>query len=44
MFNVFQNKESADNGIFTFSFTKNDILRSELQKFIISKLETEMQR
>ena len=44
MFNLFQNKESATNGIYTFSFTKEDILRSELQKFIIEKIETNIDR
>lgn len=39
MFNLFKDKESQDNGIHCFSFNKNDILRSELQKYIIGKLE-----
>lgn len=39
MFNLFKDKESEDNGIHCFSFNKNDILRSELQKYIIGKLE-----
>tara|TARA_R110002020_G_scaffold275092_1_gene490354 strand:+ start:291 stop:1052 length:762 start_codon:yes stop_codon:yes gene_type:complete len=43
IFNVFDNKESKDMGIETFEFTEEDIVRSELTKFIvtkISKLET----
>ena len=39
MFNLFKDKESQENGIHCFSFNKNDILRSELQKYIIGKLE-----
>ncbi len=39
MFNLFKDQESQDNGIHCFSFNKNDILRSELQKYIIGKLE-----
>ena len=39
MFNLFKDKESQNNGIHCFSFNKNDILRSELQKYIIGKLE-----
>lgn len=42
MFNVFNNEDSRRNGIYSFSFTKEDILRSELQKFIISQLENEI--
>lgn len=39
MFNLFKDSESQGNGIHCFSFNKNDILRSELQKYIIGKLE-----
>lgn len=39
MFNLFKDQESQDNGIHCFSFNRNDILRSELQKYIIGKLE-----
>ena len=42
MFNVFSNEDSRRNGIHSFSFTKEDIMRSELQKFIIGKLEKEI--
>jgi len=44
MFNLFKDKESQDNGIHCFSFNKNDILRSELQKYIIGKLEDNYQK
>jgi len=40
MFNLFKDQDSKDNGIHCFGFNKDDILRSELQKFIIGKLET----
>ena len=39
MFNLFKGQDSQDQGIHCFSFNKNDILRSELQKYIIGKLE-----
>ena len=39
MFNLFKDQESRENGIHCFSFNKDDILRSELQKYIIGKLE-----
>ncbi len=39
IFKLFNDSESKENGIHCFSFTKDDILRSELQKFIIGKLE-----
>lgn len=37
--NMFSNQESKDHGIQTFKFTKDDIVRSEFVKFIVSKLE-----
>ncbi len=40
MFNLFNNEESRNNGIFTFEFTKQDILRSGILKFILEKLES----
>lgn len=40
MFNLFNNEESRSNGIFTFEFTKQDILRSGILKFILEKLES----
>jgi len=44
MFNLFGESDSVKKGVFTFSFTKDDILRSELQKFIIAKLEKEFKQ
>ena len=42
MFKIFSDEESQKKGIHSFSFTKEDILRSPLQKFIISKLEKQL--
>lgn len=42
MFNTFNDEESRKKGIHSFSFTKEDIMRSPLQKFIIGKLEKEI--
>lgn len=39
IFNLFDNKESQENGIFTFKFDKSDVMRSEQCKFILEKLE-----
>jgi|TARA_R110001592_G_scaffold11077_10_gene55693 phosphate starvation-inducible PhoH-like protein len=39
MSDIFNNQESADNGIHCFDFTKEDILRSEILKFIVGKIE-----
>jgi len=36
---LFSDDISRENGIFTFEFTKEDILRSSLCKFIVEKLE-----
>ena len=36
---AFDNQESRDNGIFIFKFGKEDIMRSEVLKFLIGKLE-----
>ena len=38
IFSIFDNKESRDRGIETFEFSTEDIVRSELTKFIVSKL------
>ncbi len=38
IFSIFDNKESRDMGIETFEFGTEDIVRSELTKFIVSKL------
>ena len=39
MFNVFSDEESRDMGIHTFKFGPEDIMRSELCKYIITKLD-----
>lgn len=39
MMQVFDDEESRQNGIYCFRFGKEDIMRSELLKFIIEKLE-----
>ena len=39
MFDTFDDDESKSNGIYTFTFTEDDIVRSELVKFIIKKLK-----
>jgi phosphate starvation-inducible protein PhoH len=38
LYDVFDNQESRDMGIHTFEFSHEDIVRSELTKFIVSKL------
>ena len=38
MFSTFSDKESTDMGVHTFNFTEDDIMRSELCKFVIKKL------
>jgi phosphate starvation-inducible PhoH-like protein len=40
LMNTFDDEESRKNGIFTFKFTEDDIVRSGLVKFIIKKLKT----
>jgi phosphate starvation-inducible PhoH-like protein len=42
MFKLFDDIESQKKGIHSFSFTKEDIMRSPLQKFIIGKLEQQL--
>jgi phosphate starvation-inducible PhoH-like protein len=37
--NVFDDAESRENGIFTFKFTEEDIVRSGLVKYIIKKIK-----
>jgi len=39
LFDLFSDDISKQNGIFTFQFTKEDVLRSDLCKFIIEKIE-----
>ena len=36
---IFDNEESKEQGIYTFRFTDQDIVRSEILKFIVNKLE-----
>jgi phosphate starvation-inducible PhoH-like protein len=40
MFDIFDNEESRNEGIYTFSFTVDDVLRSGVLKFILKKLDT----
>ena len=40
MFDLFSDEDSEKKGIHSFKFTCNDIVRSKILKFIISKLET----
>lgn len=40
MFELFDNEESRANGIYTFKFTKEDVKRSGVLKYILEKLET----
>jgi hypothetical protein len=37
--NLFNDQESNDKGIYCFDFYKEDIVRSEILKFIVGKLE-----
>ena len=39
MWKAFNNKESSDQGIHCFEFTTDDIMRSEILKFIVNKIE-----
>jgi phosphate starvation-inducible PhoH-like protein len=39
IFNIFNDQESQDNGVVCKEFTADDIKRSEIVKFIVSKLE-----
>lgn len=41
IFNLFDDEESKAAGIHTFKFDENDIMRSELVKYIVSKLKRE---
>jgi phosphate starvation-inducible PhoH-like protein len=40
MFGIFNDEESKDRGIQTFAFTQEDIVRSEILRFLIKKLES----
>jgi phosphate starvation-inducible PhoH-like protein len=39
LYNLFNDEESREQGIFTFEFTEEDIVRSDFVKFIVRKLE-----
>jgi len=39
IYNLFNDEESRSHGIYTFEFTEDDILRSALVKFIVSKIK-----
>tara|TARA_Y100000310_G_scaffold42418_1_gene39716 strand:- start:2138 stop:2902 length:765 start_codon:yes stop_codon:yes gene_type:complete len=39
MFNIFADEESKEMGIHTFEFTEDDIMRSELVKYLVKKLK-----
>ena len=39
MYNIFNDAESEENGIYCFEFTEAEIVRSELLKFIIGRLD-----
>ncbi len=38
-YDLFDSEESRNNGIFTFEFDEDDILRSEILKFIVKKIK-----
>ena len=40
MFDKFDDDESKEMGVHTFAFNEEDIVRSEILKFIIRKLES----
>jgi phosphate starvation-inducible PhoH-like protein len=44
IFDIFNDDESRYNGVHCFEFTKEDIVRNELLKFIIEKLEKNHQK
>jgi phosphate starvation-inducible PhoH-like protein len=44
MFDTFNDEESRENGIYTFNFTEDDIVRSKLVKFIIKKIKKETKK
>jgi phosphate starvation-inducible PhoH-like protein len=39
MFKLFNDEESIQEGIYTFEFNEEDIMRSELVKFLVKKLK-----
>lgn len=40
IFNLFNDDDSKEHGIYTFEFTEDDILRSEIVKFIVKKIKS----
>lgn len=40
MYNLFNTEEDRKNGVFCFKFTKDDVVRSGLVKYILEKLES----
>lgn len=44
MFNLFNDQDSQENGIFCYEFDNNDIYRSGILKFIITKLQQEKEK
>ena len=38
MFDLLNDEESRENGIYTFEFTEDDIVRSDLVRFLVKKL------
>ena len=38
IYETFNDNESEQNGVFCFKFTHNDIMRSDMLKFIVKKL------
>lgn len=38
-YDLFDSEDSKENGIFTFEFTEEDIVRSEILKFIVKKIK-----
>ena len=39
MFDLFDDEESSGNGIRSFKFNESDIVRSEIVRYIVKKLE-----
>ena len=39
MFKLFSDDESVNHGIYNFKFDEEDIMRSELVKFLVKKLK-----
>jgi hypothetical protein len=39
MFKLFSDEESAGHGVYNFEFTEEDIMRSDLVRFLVKKLK-----